>query len=388
VTATPTLPVAHGIRRLGQTDLEGSGDGGQIQVIERRGRRIAYVGHMGTSDQATSIVDVTDPRRPRLLRHIPKATPATHSHKVQVCGDLMLINHEKLREVPGPYKAGVGIYDLQDPAEPRELGFYPTGGTGVHRMWFQDGRFAHIASGAEGYRDNLYLILDLQDPAAPREAGRWHIPGTREDEPDPRRPGEGIRVHHIVVHETRAYVACWDAGMAVVDISTHAAPRTVALRDWSPPYGGCTHTVLPLPARALAVVVDEAIRDHCEEGQKMVWVVDLREETNPTMISTFPVPEGDFCARGGVFGPHNVHEPYTGSFASDTLVYLTCYNAGVRIVDLANPYRPVEVAWYIPEPPAGSPKGAPQVNDIYVARDGLIYATDRYTGGLYMLERT
>ncbi len=120
----------------------------------------------------------------------------------------------------------------------------------------------------------------------------------------------------------------------------------------------------------------------------MVWVVDLREETNPTMISTFPVPEGDFCARGGVFGPHNVHEPYTGSFASDTLVYLTCYNAGVRIVDLANPYRPVEVAWYIPEPPAGSPKGAPQVNDIYVARDGLIYATDRYTGGLYMLERT
>ncbi len=379
--------IAHGVRRIGQTDLGGNGDGGQVQVVEQRGRRIAYVGHMGTSGQATSVVDVTDPRRPRLLHQFPNVTPATHSHKVQACGDILLVNREQLRGAPGAFKAGVGVYDITDPGEPREIGFYPTGGTGVHRMWFQDGRFAHIATGLTGYRDNMYLILDLSNPVSPREVGRWHIPGTRDDEPDPRRPGEGFRVHHIIVHGTRAYVACWDAGMAIVDISRPSAPRTVAIRDWSPPFGGCMHTVLPFPTPSLAVVVDEAINDHCEEGEKMVWMVDLREETNPITISTFPVPEGDFCKRGGVFGPHNVHEPYAGSFAHDTLVFLTYYNAGLRVVDTSQPYRPVEVAWYIPEPPPGSPKGTPQFNDIYVARDGVIYVTDRYTGGLYSLER-
>jgi hypothetical protein len=38
----------------------------------------------------------------------------------------------------------------------------------------------------------------------------------------------------------------------------------------------------------------------------------------------------------------------------------------------------------MPETPPG--QGAPQINDLYVDDSKLIYATDRITGGLYVVE--
>ena len=46
--------------------------------------------------------------------------------------------------------------------------------------------------------------------------------------------------------------------MAIVDISDKSKPRTVGLLNWHPPYGGQTHTALPLPRRNLVIVTDEA----------------------------------------------------------------------------------------------------------------------------------
>jgi hypothetical protein len=58
----------------------------------------------------------------------------------------------------------------------------------------------------------------------------------------------------------------------------------------------------------------------------------------------------------------------------------------VRVVDIADPARPREVAHYVPEAPPG--RSSIQFNDVLVAADGLVYVTDRFTGGLYILERT
>lgn len=38
------------------------------------------------------------------------------------------------------------------------------------------------------------------------------------------------------------------------------------------------------------------------------------------------------------------------------------------------------------KPPPG--RRSSQLNDLVVAADGLVYVTDRYAGGLYLLERT
>src|ERR671922_2737825 len=65
---------------LGHHDLQGR-SAYQPVVKESRGRWIAYIGHHGgktlnaltgaMEDNGTSIVEVTDPRRPRYLAHIP-----------------------------------------------------------------------------------------------------------------------------------------------------------------------------------------------------------------------------------------------------------------------------------------------------------------------------
>ena len=62
------------------------------------------------------------------------------------------------------------------------------------------------------------------------------------------------------------------------------------------------------------------------------------------------------------------------------------FNAGVRAYDVRNPFQPCEVAAFVPPPPPGSRAGAIQINDVYVASYGVVYAVDRGGGGLYLLQ--
>jgi hypothetical protein len=74
------------------------------------------------------------------------------------------------------------------------------------------------------------------------------------------------------------------------------------------------------------------------------------------------------------------------SFRSDTIVIGTFFNAGVRVYDTRDPYRVEEIAYYVPGAPKLSPAGAVQLNDVYVDDRRIVYAVDRFTGGLYVLE--
>jgi hypothetical protein len=356
--------------------------------------RYVYVAHLGTSPMALTIVDAAEPTDPRVIRQMPHP-PNTHAHKVQIAGDILIQNQErpyfdKTIAASVPNEAGIRVYSISNPAEPREIGYMRTPGKGVHRMWFTDGKYAHVGAMMPGIRERAYLIIDLSDPSNPKQAGLWWIPGTKEGEETPPEwrpfPGEHFYVHGVIPHGNRSYAALVDAGMAILDISDVAAPKTISRLDWSPPYGGYAHTTLPLPGRKLVVAVDESVKYDCQEGEKRVWLIDIREEKNPVIISTCPVPQGDFCKRGLRFGPHNVHENRPGSFQSENLIFVTYYNAGLRIFDIRNQYRPEEVGFFIPPPPEG--QKAPMFNDLYVDSDGLIYVTDRIGGGLYILEYT
>ena len=76
-------------RLIGHHDLDGSGDG--MQVIKYG--QFAYVAHVGKSKMALSILDVSDPANPRLLRQIAHP-PNTHNHKVQIVGSTLIQNSE------------------------------------------------------------------------------------------------------------------------------------------------------------------------------------------------------------------------------------------------------------------------------------------------------
>jgi len=372
------------VRLIGHHDLNGHGDG--MQLLKKD--RYVYIAHLGTSPMALSIVDAADPAAPKVVRQMPHP-PNTHAHKVQIAGDILIQNQERpYFDVPN--EAGIRIYSIANPTEPREIGYLKLPGKGVHRMWFTDGKYAHVAAMLPGIKERAYLIADISDPSNPKQAGVWWIPGTKNGEETPPDwtpfAGEHFHVHGAIPHGDRSYVALVDAGMAILDISDISQPRTISHIDWSPPFGGYAHTTLPLPGRKLVVAVDESVKYDCNEGEKRVWLIDVREERNPVIVSTCPVPDGDFCKRGLRFGPHNAHENRPGSFQSEKLIFITYYNAGLRIFDIRNQYRPEEVGFFIPPAPEG--QKAPMFNDLYVDADGLIYVTDRMTGGLYILEYT
>jgi hypothetical protein len=78
------------MRVIGHHDLNGHGDGMQLL---KQGRYV-YLAHLGTSPMALSIIDVADPADPRVVTQIPHA-PNTHSHKVQIAGDILIQNQER-----------------------------------------------------------------------------------------------------------------------------------------------------------------------------------------------------------------------------------------------------------------------------------------------------
>ena len=240
----------------------------------------------------------------------------------------------------------------------------------------------------------IFVNVDMRYPFNPCEAGRYWIPGMNQTAVEtPSWPATSrYGLHHAIVHGDIAYAAWRDAGMLVLDVADRSQPRLIAHRNWSPPFGGGTHNCLPLPDRDLLIVLDEAVLDHQEDGLKLIWVFDNRVKHNPVSISTFPPPtEADYVRKGGHFGPHNVHENRPGSFVSSDLIFATYQNAGVRVFDIRDQYRPKEDGALVPPAPVRLMDRRPnraqviQSADVFVDAAGLIYSTD-YNGGLYIME--
>jgi hypothetical protein len=368
---------------IGHCDLAGAGDGMHVNVSDG----VAYIGHMGTSRIGTSIVDVTDPRSPRVIHQIERP-PATHSHKVQLVGDVLVVNHERnpRERDAASWSAGLQVLDVSDPATPQVLGFLETPGKGVHRMTYWSDPYVLMSASRPGFSEQILLIADISDRSNPAEVAHWWIPGMHHEageRPNWDQDTSTYKAHHAIVRGERAYMSWWDAGFVILDISDINAPRAISHVHPGTPTSN-THTTLPVDGKDLLIVGEESTKDLCQELRRNVYVYDISDEASPQKIATFPTPTGDFCTRGGRFGPHNLHEGRPGSLIDPDTAFLTYFNAGVRVYDLTDPSEPVERGYCIPEAPPGQP--AIQMNDITVAADGTIFATDRIDGGLFVME--
>ncbi len=399
---------AHRIGFLGHTDQGGRPDG--VQVMVSAGH--AYVGHM-FSDGIT-VIDVADPRKPRPVQFIacPANTRASH---IQVHDGLLLAvnaanvwalqQYEKEGDYFGrsladsfsrrerSFAAGMRVFDLANPAAPREIGFMPVEGIGLHRIWWVGGRYAYASAHLDGFIDHILVVIDMNDPTKPELVGRWWFPGMHRAGGETPSWGEGKRwaLHHMITAGDLGYAAWRDGGMTVMDLKDPVAPKLLSHRNWSPPFAGGTHTPLPLPGRGLAVVADEATSNRCAKGLAYTWVLDVRAPDNPVTIATLPTPAGeDFCDKGGKFGPHNLHENRPGSFQSESLIFATYHNAGVRAFDIGNAHEPREVGYYVPPAPeriVDIRPGAERVvqsTDVFADVNGRLYVTDT-NGGLTVL---
>ncbi len=402
---------AKNLNLIGHHDLGGFGVGEGMSIqLARDGRRILWLAHEGPPKNFSAL-DVSDPRNPSLVVQTELPHKEVRSNSLEVVGDLMAVAYQTRGPGglgdPGFGKdpAGVELFDIAKPGQPRSISFFNCAGPGsmgVHQLWFVDGETVHFAGGAEDFvpRNPLdcqfYRAIDVRDPAKPVEAGRWWFPGTREGDaepPPPRHPrfDMGYRAHNTNVYPERpdrVYLGYLDGGAIILDIADRAHPKMVGHWNPHPPQNGFTHTLLPLFDRELLVISDETVTNNAEDGPKLTWVVDARLEQNLVPLSTLPMPPvEEYRHRGGRFGSHNLHENRPGpAFRSSELIFATFFNGGLRVFNIADPLRPVEVAHFVPAAPAKSPVGAIQINDVFVDENRIVYAADRSGGGIYILE--
>jgi hypothetical protein len=380
-------PRASRFTRIGYLDVPG---GGQIVVDGRW----AYIGHMAPP-YGTSIVDVADPRSPRLVSQV--SIPGNiHSHKVRVLGDLMLVNHERFppadsRPVTMKSKphgrgaergeapaVGLVLYDISDRTRPRPAGRFATAARGVHRFDLAGTR-VFLSTEWEGFSTNILTIVDVARPDRPELVSQWWLPGQHVAAGERPPRDDHYWVHLVLARGGRAYAACGCAGAVLIDIADVRAPRTIGSAAWNPPYTSPTHTVLPLShpirGRRFAVVTDEDVTDDVlEDPPAFMWVVDITNEARPVPVATYQADSEGLVVPGRRFGAHQPWE----HVGADNLVFLAWFSGGVRAVDVSNPYEPREVGYYVPPTPDG--QAAPQTNDVFVDGRGLVYAIDRYRG--------
>ncbi|HWK47733.1 MAG TPA: hypothetical protein VNT30_23625 [Stellaceae bacterium] len=404
---TPARPsITRRIRHLAYSDQGGRPDGVQVMVS----RKHLYVGHMFSN--GVTVIDVANPSRPKPLRFIA-APPNTRTHHLQTSGDLMLVvcgadipTIGKYNPLQSYYQqsfagtmsgelefaAGLKIFDISKPAEPREIAFLNIPGIGLNRLWYVGGRYAYLSAHMDGFTDHILVVVDMTEPSKPEIAGRWWLPGMwREGGETPSWSNQRVALHHMIVAGNLGYAAWRDGGFTILDIADPAKIKLLSHVTTTPPFPGGTHTPLPLPGRKLAVILDESTGLACAKGLSYTWLYDVRSPENPVSIATLPTPKDQaWCRPGENFGPHNLHENRPETFQSEEILFATYHNAGLRIFDIRDAFAPKEIASYVAPPPTRilDPRPgyalAPQSCDINVQADGTMYLSD-WNAGLHVL---
>ncbi len=377
-TVNTSVYMSDNVRHLGRIELPG---GGQI-VIQRQ---FAYVGHQH-GPEGTTILDISDPRKPKIVSRLMTSNPMSHSHKVRVIDDIMVVNSE-IEPGKGDRLAypdgGFRIYDVKDKSNPKLITFVKTYARGVHRF-DMDGNYAYISTEMEGFVGNILVIYDIRSPSKPVEVSRWWMPGQNTaagETPHPR--GRDHSLHHAMRCGNELYAGCWFSGVSIIDVSDIARPRTLGHHEYDPPHAEPTHTFLKVPfpirGRAIAVSTEE---ERPKRGPDIgrphaplrTW--DVSDPTRPKVLCTYELDEMAQPYHGDAvrFGTHQLREIVD----RDCMLYVTWFAAGLRMIDIADPANPKERGYFIPQPTTG--KSTPWTNDVAKDERGLVFVTDKVCG--------
>ena len=321
---------------------------------------------------------------------------------------------------------GHEIWDVTDPAKPALLTQIVMGLKDTHKSWWEcDTGIAYLVSGVQNWRvRRMTQVYDLSDPLKPVHIRDFGLvgqePGATGAVPMELHGGvstgpQGNRIYFG--HGTNK-----GGVLQIVDreklLKGPKEPTPDNLRYPEIgrvemlPFNGA-HTVFPMlqmpvaefaqdkdgKVRDIVMIVDEQIRNECQEERQIVWFVDVTVEAKPMVVSNFSVPEasGNFCQRGGRFGAHSSNESMAPVFYKK-VVFITYFNAGVRAVDVRNPYQPKEIGYFIPSITEATDKRcikvdgqdrcktAIQSNNVETDDRGYVYVVDRANTGMHILE--
>ena len=428
-TAVRADPIPPGWQGRNITPIGYSALGGDPTVYEsiaikhaRNGRWYLY----GGRGKQLMVLDVTDPRNP-----IVAAVIDTPAMQVTVHGDLLIssLARENTPEyladimagrvpnpvlVPAPVnlsdpmRDGVLIWDISDPVKPKVLSHWQSHGLGSHQISYPGGKYAYLSTSVPGFRGMYILVtLDVSDPRHPKEAGRFWLPGQKADEP----VGEVLPGFHgplTLSPDGKLGSAGYTPYVLNLDMTDPARPTVIGKLTMIPPFAyvgtQSVHTVLPVWDRHLLIATQEPMKGACrDQGTYFTAIIDNHDPAKPALLSMFPRPlpppgasYTDFCDRGGRFGPHNMSREQHSPDVEQTgnLVYMTYFNAGLRIFDISDPRQPAEAGWFLPPIPTrpvvmqAGRIAVNQTQDVLVDARGNIFITDsawglmvlRYTG--------
>ena len=201
-------------------------------------------------------------------------------------------------------------------------------------------------------------------------------------------PDEDAKTLHgpPIVRGNRMYCAFWGGGVAVIDCTDQRNLKLLGHVSWTPPFVGSTHTACPVGDRPYLVVTDEARASKKYWDSQFMWIVDIRDETNPVPLSTWFPEREKYFDREGRFGAHNIVEHIAADGPLKDIVFITYFNAGLRAVDVSDVFRPREVGYYVPARADGQREI--QSNDITTDENGRLYVMDRWDGGMHIVEYT
>ncbi len=440
-------PETMNMRLVGHSDLQGRS--AYMPTIHRQGDRyIAYVGHHGGSKEiprpvntvtgqnetnGTSILDVTDPSKPKYLAHIPgqeglinaggaqmtricdgRGLPKGDPNAVYLLRTFGTLAHE--------------IWNVGDPSAPKLVSRIGGKYKDTHKSWWEcDTGIAYLVSGVEGWRTpRMTEVYDLSDPARPIKIRDFGLPGQ-----EPGATGAVPTYLHGMISlgpkANRIYFGYGTNKGGVVQIIDREKllngpkePTPENLRypqvgrlDLAPWSGA--HSAIPLMGmqipefskdldghtRDMVMIVNESLSYGCTGMRQMVWFADVTIESQPMVVSNWTVREGlgNFCSRLGRFGAHAANET-THPIFHKKLVFISFFSAGVRVVDIRDPYQPKEVAYFVPAITEATDRRCVRVgqdercgtfimtNNVEVDDRGYVYAADRFHTGLHILELT
>ncbi len=343
-------------------------------------------------------VDIGDPEEPTVLAERDDLLADADLEfsgilDVKISGNRLAVVGPGNEDRTGELFEGFVLYDVSDPADPERVTDPYETGYHIHNC-FLDGETLYLV--ANDFERNPLTIFDVSDDD-PEEIGRWSLLEHEDDwgEVDPIL----WYLHDVYVRDDLAFLAYWNAGTYVLDVSdpttpnyvSHVAQTTLeenrevepaAVSDYQLGLPGNDHYSAVDETGTILAVNREAWVSDAPEADRPggIDIFDLSDPADPVMTASIEAPEApDMSYQGGQWTTSHNFE------IRDGWLYTSWYQGGVKIFDLADLEAPEEItSWRDPHTAGFWTARVAHDGGAYVASSTPIIPNADVQGGLYV----
>ncbi len=186
---------------------------------------------------------------------------------------------------------------------------------------------------------------------------------------------------HPITGQVLAYLANWDEGLAVYDMTNPRVPMPVS--TWKDGTRGAIHETMPFDVLwngTHYTLIGQEVGEPVDLPSGIVYILDTTDPANPVEVGRWTLPMKPKWDGGLQFSTHYLE-------VVNRTMFVTNYHGGLWAVDISDPSQPGAVGLFVPDraPPKPHPRqGGPVVADVLAWEDGILTVWDG-SGGIYQL---